>query len=124
MEIAFFDGTQLIEEWDSFEQGALPAGIEIRLTIYEPSFADSPNDEPKPHLTGEPSYRENELVEYRRFVRLPNISPAQPAEALMPIGGGGGESQRGGGGPGENGRGGQNQGGRSNNDGDEGGGNG
>ncbi|HEX6960446.1 MAG TPA: hypothetical protein VF175_01155 [Lacipirellula sp.] len=88
MELNYFDGTQFVDEWDSFEQGALPAGIEILLTIYEPSFADSLSDEPQQRLTGQPSYRENELVEYRRFVRLPSISPAQPAEALMPVSGG------------------------------------
>jgi hypothetical protein len=98
MEIQYFDGTQLVDEWDSLEEGALPAGVEIRLKIYEPSFARSLEEEDEAPTTGQPRYRENELVEYRRFVRMPSIAPAQPAEALLPIGGGG---QEGGGGPGQ-----------------------
>jgi type II secretory pathway pseudopilin PulG len=118
MEIQYFDGTQLVDEWDSLEEGALPAGVEIRLTIHEPSFARSLEEEDKAPTTGQPRYRENELVEYRRFVRMPSIAPAQPAEALLPVGGGG---QEGGGGPGQ-GRNGQGQGeenGRQNGQNDE-----
>jgi hypothetical protein len=102
MEISYFDGTQLVEEWDSFEESALPAGIEIRLTIYEPSFASLEEEAPV-RTAGQPRYRESELVEYRRFVRLPNISPAQPAEPLMPAPGSGGQAGQPGGNGGQNG---------------------
>ena len=92
MEINYFDGTQLVETWDSLDEGALPAGVEIRLTIYEPSFQRSLEDDEELRLTGQPSYRPNELVEYRRFVRMPSISPAQAAEALLPVAGGQGDN--------------------------------
>jgi prepilin-type N-terminal cleavage/methylation domain-containing protein len=104
MELQYFDGTQLVDEWDSLEESALPAGVEIRLTIYEPSFSRSLEEEEEVRVTGQPRYRENELVEYRRFVRMPSIVPAQPAEALLPVGGGG-QGVQAGGGPGSNGQG-------------------
>jgi len=94
MELAYYDGTDLVETWDSFQEAGLPAGVEIRLTIYEPSFESSADDRAaRTRLTGQ-RYKANELVEYRRFVRLPKASPSQPAEALLPLGGG--NSDRGG----------------------------
>ncbi len=113
MEIQYFDGAQLVDEWDSLEESALPAGVEIRLTIHEPSFARSLEEEEDVRVTGQPRYRENELVEYRRFVRMPSIAPAQPAEALLPVGGGG-QGEQGGGGPGSNGQGQGDENGRQN----------
>jgi hypothetical protein len=126
MEISYFDGTQLVEVWDSLDEGALPAGVEIRLTIYEPSFQDALEGEQETRLAGQPQYRESELVEYRRFVRLPSISPAQAAEALLPMPGnnGGGQAGQpvGGNGGGQNGGDqGQNGGGRGQNGNDNGG---
>ena len=130
LEIQYFDGTQLVDAWDSLEEGALPAGVEILLTIYEPSFQKSLEDDSPQPLTGEPRYRENELVEYRRFVRMPSIAPAQPAEALLPVAGAngnnggrqGGEGQAGG--QNNGGQGGQNNGGQGGqNGGGQGGGN-
>jgi len=91
MELAYYDGTDLVEAWDSFEQAGLPAGVEIRLTIYEPSLESSSDDRAaRTRLTGR-RYKANELVEYRRFVRLPKASPSQPAEALLPQGGSNGD---------------------------------
>jgi prepilin-type N-terminal cleavage/methylation domain-containing protein len=104
MELQYFDGTQLVDTWDSLEESALPAGVEIRLTIYEPSFARSLDEDDEVRVTGQPRYRENELVEYRRFVRMPSIAPAQPAEALLPVGGEQ-QGEQSGGGPGSNGQG-------------------
>jgi hypothetical protein len=122
MELAYFDGTDLIETWDSFEEGALPRGVEIRLTIYEPSLAESLETEPQVRTTGQPRYKPNELVEYRRFVRLPSISPAQPAEALLPTPGGEASGgQFGGGRPGGGGNNGPGQGGNNNGPGGNGG---
>lgn len=92
MEIKYFDGKQLVETWDSIEESALPAGVEIRLTIYEPSFQRTLEVEEELRQTGQPRYRENELVEYRRFVRMPSISPPQAAEALLPVAGEQGEN--------------------------------
>jgi len=87
MEFAYFDGADLVETWDSLDEAGLPVGVEIRLTIYEPSFQDSTNAQTeRARLTGQ-RYKESELVEYRRFVRLPKASPSQPAEALLPLAG-------------------------------------
>jgi hypothetical protein len=121
MEIQYFDGTQLVDEWDSLEESALPAGVEIRLTIHEPSFARSLEDEEEVRVTGQPRYRESELVEYRRFVRMPSIAPAQPAEALLPVGGEQ-QGEQAGGGPGSNGQGQGDENGSQNGENDEEGG--
>ena len=122
MELAYFDGINLIDTWDSFEEGALPSGIEIRLTIYEPSLAKALETRPQVRTTGQPRYQSKELVEYRRFVRLPSITPPQAAEALLPVAGseGGGQPGRGGPGGGNNGPG---QGGNNGGQGGNGGGN-
>ena len=120
LEIQYFDGKQLVDTWDALEEGALPAGVEIRLTIYEPSFQRSLEDEELQPLSGQPRYRENELVEYRRFVRMPNISPPQPAEALLPVAGNNGNEGQPGGQPG-GGQGGSGQGQGGGNNGGQGG---
>jgi type II secretory pathway pseudopilin PulG len=110
--VQYFDGTQLVDEWDALEEGGLPAGIEIRLTLYEPSLARSLEEDDDVRATGRPKYRESELVEYRRFVRMPSVAPAQEAESLLQVGGeqgggpvAGGQGQQGQGG-GERGEGG------------------
>jgi prepilin-type N-terminal cleavage/methylation domain-containing protein len=86
VEFVYFRGQTEIDVWDSFKDEALPSGVEVRLTLYEPAFQDSDEADERSRLT-QATYRENELVEYRRFVRMPSVSPPQPAEALMPIAG-------------------------------------
>ena len=49
-------------------------------------------EEPRQTIGNGRSYRESELVEYRRFVRLPTVSPPQAAEALLPQSNGGGQT--------------------------------
>lgn len=84
LELAYFDGQQFVESWDSDTDGGLPVGVEILLTVYQPlpNRADN-RDQPQSRLNA-PRYREQELVEYRRFVLLPTYRAPQPAELLLP----------------------------------------
>ena len=91
LEFHYFDGEQFVDEWDVVEDGGLPSGVEILLTIHEPDYG--PSDETQQQdLTG-PRYDEKDLVVYRRFVRIPKVTPPQPAAALLPAGGQGGGPQ-------------------------------
>jgi len=135
LELHYFDGEQLVDEWDVVEDAGLPAGVEILLTIHEPNYGPSDEADQQRSLTG-PQYKEKDLVVYRRFVRLPKVSPPQPATALLPAAqqNGGGQPGQGGGpnsggqtGGGQDGQGGggQNGGGQNGNGGEpQGGGNG
>lgn len=73
LEFAYFDGTQMVEEWDSAQRGRLPRGVEIRLTLLEEPFELA--------LTQTPQDREALLrsaenaIEYSLYVRLPNLRP-------------------------------------------------
>ncbi|MBA4105527.1 MAG: hypothetical protein C0485_07190 [Pirellula sp.] len=99
LELHYFDGEQLVDEWDVVEDAGLPAGVEILLTIHEPTYGPSDEADQPSRLTG-PQYKEKDLVVYRRFVRLPKVSPPQPATALLPAAqqnGGGGQPGQGGG---------------------------
>lgn len=116
LELHYFDGEQLVDEWDVVEDAGLPAGVEILLTIHEPNYGPSDDADQQRSLTG-PQYKEKDLVVYRRFVRLPKVSPPQPATALLPAAqqsGGAGQPGQGGGpnGGGQSG-GGQDAGGQS-----------
>ena len=107
LEIQYFDGGTLVDDWDALQEGSLPAGVEILLTLHEPRYGAMEIEEPRQTLGNGRSYPESELVEYRRFVRLPTVSPPQPASLLLPEAGGqagGGQrqgGQSGGGGSGE-----------------------
>jgi hypothetical protein len=103
LEFHYFDGEQLVDEWDVVEDAGLPAGIEILLTIHEPDYGPGDDAPEQRSLTG-PRYDAKDLVTYRRFVRIPKVSPPQPAVALLPSGGQSGGGRGGaGGGPGSNG---------------------
>ena len=133
LELHYFDGEQLVDEWDVVEDAGLPAGVEILLTIHEPDYGPSDEAE-QPSSRSGPQYDEKDLVVYRRFVRIPKVTPPQPATALLPAGqqnGGGQPAQAGGqqggssNGGGQNGQGGQNGGGQNGQGGgQQGGGNG
>jgi type II secretory pathway pseudopilin PulG len=103
--LAYYNGTDLVDEWDPLIDRGLPIGVEITLTIAEPAFQSAPDAEEERRLA-EGRYRQSELVEYRRFVRLPFIEPAPPAQALLPGPEQGGPQQAGGGQPGQGGQGG------------------
>jgi len=73
LEFHYFDGQQLVDQWDSAQQGKLPRGVEIRLTLLEEPF----------ELAVEQSVQERDAqlrseensIEYRMFVRLPSVRP-------------------------------------------------
>lgn len=114
---AYFDGQQLIDEWDS-STGGPPLGIEITLRIMETSYEEACELQSQSQLERR-SVPEDQLVEYRRFVSLDAIVPQPPDQMLLVGGGGGGRGGRGGG----NGNGGGNN-GEGNNGGGGGGGRG
>jgi hypothetical protein len=94
-ELAYYNGTALVEEWDPAIDRGLPRGVEIRLTIAEPRFETRPDQEEQRRLD-DGRYRESELVEYRRYVRLPLVGQSPPAQALLPLPQQGGPQQPGG----------------------------
>jgi uncharacterized membrane protein YgcG len=73
LEFAYFDGTQMVEEWDTAQQGRLPRGVEIRLTLLqEPAeLAMTTDSQEREALLRS----EENAVEYRLYVRLPNLRP-------------------------------------------------
>jgi len=132
LEFHYFDGEQLVDEWDVVEDAGLPAGVEILLTIHEPNYGPN-NEAEQPSSRSGQQYDEKDLVVYRRFVRIPKVTPPQPATALLPAGqqnGGGQPAQAGGqqsgnqNSGGQSGQGGQNGGGQNGQGGQQGGGNG
>ncbi len=126
LELHYFDGEQLVDEWDVVEDAGLPAGVEILLTIHEPDYGPSDEADQPRSLSG-PQYDEKDLVVYRRFVRIPKVTPPQPATALLPAGqqnGGGQPAQTGGQQSGSSNGGGQSRQGGQNGGGRQGGGNG
>ena len=110
----------------------MPAGVEILLTIHEPDYGPGDEAEQPSSRSGQ-QYDEKDLVVYRRFVRIPKVTPPQPATSLLPAGqknGGGQPAQAGGqqsgspNGGGQSGQGGQNGGRQNGQGGQPGGGNG
>jgi prepilin-type N-terminal cleavage/methylation domain-containing protein len=97
LELTYFDGTDLVEEWDSVVDRGLPRGVEILLTIAEPRFDPRPSQDEQQRLA-DGRYTETERVEYRRFVRLPLVTPSAGAQSLLPAVGGQGGGR---GGPGQ-----------------------
>jgi hypothetical protein len=131
LELQYFDGEQLVDEWDVVEDAGLPAGVEILLTIHEPDYG--PSDEAEQPSSRSGQHDEKDLVVYRRFVRISKATPPQPATSLLPAGqqnGGGQPAQAGGqqsgspNGGGQSGQGGQNGGRQNGQGGQPGGGNG
>jgi hypothetical protein len=100
--IAYWDGKQLLDEWDSIRAGGLPVGVEICITLAEPSFQSTPDpDEEQRRADGR--YSASELVEYRRFVYLPLIEQGRPAQPLLPPAQSEGQENQGGRQDGDNG---------------------
>jgi hypothetical protein len=94
MELAYFNGKELVDEWDPVTDRGMPIGVEIRLTVAEPSFTARPSAEERRRLA-EGRYRESELIEYRRYVRLPLVAASPPAQPLLPVAEQGGQPQSG-----------------------------
>ncbi len=77
---AYFDGQELRTEWDSSVEEGLPKGIEIRLTLLEEPLEEAVTRTPSDRA--ELRRSQENLVEYRRFVKLPDVR--QPQEADFP----------------------------------------
>ncbi len=73
LEFTYFDGEQVLEQWDSAQQGRLPRGVEIRLIVLEEPFELAMIQSPQ-ERTALLRSKEN-AVEYRLYVRLPNVRP-------------------------------------------------
>ena len=73
LEFKYFDGEQVVEQWDSAQQGRLPRGVEIRLVVLEEPFELAMIQSPQERAALLRS-KEN-AVEYRLYVRLPNVRP-------------------------------------------------
>jgi uncharacterized membrane protein YgcG len=109
LEIAYYNGRELLEEWDPVMDGGLPRAVEIRLTLAQPRFDSRPSQDEQQRLA-EGRYLESELIEFRRFVRMPLVAASPAAQALLPVGGqqgGGQQAGRPGGGQGGGNPGGQ-----------------
>ncbi|RIK70075.1 MAG: hypothetical protein DCC67_20960, partial [Planctomycetota bacterium] len=85
LEFGYADGEQFLEAWDSSQDGKLPAGVEIKLTIYDPPLASDRKTRSPARRFDTPRYVASELVEYRRFVRLPTRAREPSAELLLPV---------------------------------------
>ena len=81
---AYFDGEELLDEWDSSLGEGLPEAVEIRLTLLKEPFEQASARS----LSDRNELRRNKenLVEYRRFVKLSDI--LEPNEAEFPQQGG------------------------------------
>ena len=77
---AYFDGQELRTEWDSSLEESLPKGVEIRLTLLEEPFEQAASRSPGDR--DELRRSKKNIVEYRRFVKLPGVR--KPYEAEFP----------------------------------------
>lgn len=104
IEYGYFDGSDMLDAWDSVERAGLPRGVEIRLQILEVAYEEAIEKD----STRNEKYREEDLVEYRRYVNLAGIQPQQPLPMLLgqPRQTAGGFGGRGGGSAGDNSEGG------------------
>jgi len=80
---AYFDGEQLLDEWDSSLQQELPAAVEIRLTLLEEPFEQAA--ERTPGDRDELRRSKKNLVEYRLLVKLPSVREPYDAEFPQPV---------------------------------------
>ncbi len=76
----YFDGQVLRTEWDSSLEEGLPQGVEIRLTLLEHPLEQSSTRTTRDR--DELRDSKKNLVEYRRFVKLPDVR--EPYEAKFP----------------------------------------
>ena len=80
IEFTYFDGEALLSEWDSSLEERLPAAIQIRLVLLKVPFVQETFNA----IAGSDELRRKQenLVEYRSFVRLAPVT--EPDEAEFP----------------------------------------
>ncbi len=74
---AYFDGTDLLPEWDSSLAEGLPTAVEIRLTMLEEPFEEATKRQANER--DELRRSKENLVEYRLVVALPDVGEPQAA---------------------------------------------
>jgi hypothetical protein len=72
----YYDGTQWLESWDSYQQGGLPVAIEVTLVVASPQ-----DDTAETTLTPYGYYDGADSV-YTTIVHLPTALPTDETEAL------------------------------------------
>src|SRR5207244_469840 len=60
--LTYYNGTDLVEEWDPVLDKGLPRAVEIAITLAEPRFQPRPGEDEQRRLA-DGSYLESELVE-------------------------------------------------------------
>ena len=75
IEFRYFDGTELLEEWDSSQRGGLPVAVEITLYIIPARHRNDPGwTSLRTTLQGSLASNQGVLV-FRRLVYLPTAQP-------------------------------------------------
>jgi len=75
IEFSYFDGTELLEEWDSSQRGGLPVAVEITLYIIPARHRNDPGwTSLRTTLQGSLASTQGVLV-FRRLVYLPTAQP-------------------------------------------------
>jgi type II secretory pathway pseudopilin PulG len=83
LEFAYADDAgELVDQWNSTEQGALPRAVEIRLTLRK-EFSRGPRDaraagERVNRPDGTMRHAPRNTVKYRLIVELPDVQPPRP----------------------------------------------
>ncbi|MEQ8210628.1 MAG: hypothetical protein RH917_12430 [Lacipirellulaceae bacterium] len=79
IEYGYFDGSEMLDQWDTVERTGLPRGIEIRLKVLEVAYEEAIEESD----SRADRYREEDSVEYRRFVSLVGIQQQAPMPMLL-----------------------------------------
>ena len=75
IEFMYFDGTEMVDEWDSIERGGLPVAVEIAIGII-PASRRNDAQSSSPLTNTLPSLVESdELLIFRKLVHLPVAQP-------------------------------------------------
>jgi prepilin-type N-terminal cleavage/methylation domain-containing protein len=99
---SYYDGAEMLDTWDPTQQEGTPQGVEIRLVVLTATY-EAAQDRDKQARYRDGRFAPEDVVEYRRFVRLAEAqlpTPAQPLwfSAAQPAQGSRGPAGRGGGG--------------------------
>lgn len=79
LSFAYFDGEQLFDSWDSSVEESLPKAIEIKITLLQEPFeqAVTRTQDERDELRRDTK----NLVEYRLFVRLPDVRESETSSS-------------------------------------------
>ena len=91
LRFAYYDGTEMLDEWDMAEQQCLPGAVEIRLTLLKQSYAlalgAEPAEQPSTRKAdGSRQISESDVIEYRLVVDLPELQPPRQFESSRSTG--------------------------------------